>query len=159
MSQNRVGGFVFNTLSGQLMKAWALSFALLMLASLIAGCTSDMLEGESAFVDDVYVYVDGTFAADDTICNTAVVIESGEYYTCSFTLNERAKIAIELDVSTNGSNIDLITMDDLNFEEWKEGDAYYYKKDLSEFDTYGGTYDPDGTLDKGDYVVVVSNRD
>jgi hypothetical protein len=129
-----------------------------MLASPIAGCTSDMPEGESAFVDDVYVYVDGTFA-DETICNTAVVIESGEYYTCYFTLNERAKIAIELDVSTNGSDVDLITMDDLNFEEWKDGDAHYYKVDLSDFETYGGTYDPDGTLDKGDYVVVVSNLD
>ena len=100
-------------------------------------------------MDDVYVYVDGTFA-DETICNTAVVIESGEYYTCYFTLNERAKIAIELDVSTNGSDVDLITMDDLNFEEWKDAMA------MMSIPMFNAGYaDKDGNL----RINFISNND
>ena len=108
-------------------------------------------------MDDIHVYIDSY--SDETLCNTAVVVKSGHYYSCSFTLNDPAKIAIELDVSTTGSNVDLITVDDLNFEAWENGDEYYRKVDLSDFETYGGTYNPDGSLDKGEYFVIVSNWD
>ena len=132
------------------------SLALVVFLSFLSGFISSE-NNESAYVDDIRVYVDNYW--DESICNTAVVVKSESYYTCSFTLDDPAKIAIELGVSNTGSKVDLITVDDLNFEAWENGDEYYYKVDLSDFETYGGSYNPDGSLDKGEYFVIISNLD
>ena len=125
------------------------------MTSALAGCTE---AGESAFVDDIHVYIDGgTWGSDEEICDTAIVLEAGEYFSCPFTLNRDAVLMIELDVKDTSAMVDLITMDDINYEQWKDGGAYYYKEGISDFETYGGTYGGDGSLGEGTYYVVVAN--
>ena len=86
-----------------------------MMTSALAGCTE---AGESAFVDDIHVYIDGgTWGSDEEICDTAIVLEAGEHFYCPFTLNEDAVIMIELDVKDTSAMVDLITMDDINYED------------------------------------------
>lgn len=123
--------------------------------TITSGCLDD---GDPAYVDDIHVYIDGgTWGSDETICDTAIVLEHGEYYSCFFTLNSEAVIWIELEVKNPGPKVDLITMDDINYQDWKDGDAYYYKESITDFETHGGTYGGDGTLGEGSYYVVVAN--
>jgi len=127
---------------------------LIMMTSTLAGCTGD---GESAFVDDIHVYIDGGIWGDEELCNTAIVLEDGEYYTCYFTLNRDAVLMIELEVKNTSAMVDLITMDEINFQDWKDGGAYYYMEGIADFETYGGTYGEGGSLGEGTYYVVVAN--
>ena len=71
--------------------------------------------------------------SDETICDTAIVLEHGEYYSCFFTLNSEAVIWIELEVKNPGPKVDLITMDDINYQDWKDGGAYYYKESTDRY--------------------------
>ena len=131
---------------------------LIMITATLAGCTDLEPDGEASYVDDIHVYIDGgTWGSDEEICNTAIVLEAGEYYACPFTANTDVVLMIELDVKDTSPMVDLITMDDLNYEAWKDGDAYYYKEGLSDFETHGGTYGGDGSLGEGTYYVVVAN--
>ena len=131
------------------------ALALILVTVSLSGCAGD--DGPSAYVDEVHVFIDGTFS-DETICQQAVVIESGSYYACTFTLNSDAWIGIDLVIASGSPAVDLITMDDLNFNQWEDGDAHYYLENVSDFGTNGGSYSSDGNLEAGDYVVVVSNR-
>jgi hypothetical protein len=127
---------------------------LLTICTVLSGCTGD--DGPSAYIDEIYVYVDGTLS-DETICSGAVVVKSGTYYVCTFTLNSDAWIGIELEVASGSPSVDLITMDELNFDAWEDDDEYYYIVSASDFATSGGSYSSDGNLDAGEWVVVVYN--
>ncbi len=127
---------------------------LIMITATLAGCTDD---GEASYVDDIHVYIDGGWGSDVELCNTATVLEYGEYYACHFDAYDGDVLMIELDVKDTSPMVDLITMDDLNFEAWKDGGAYYYLEGVSDFETHGGTYGGDGSLSEGTYYVVVAN--
>ena len=108
-------------------------------------------------MDEIHVYVDGVFS-DQTLCDTALVIDPGEFYKCNFSLNDDAKVVIVLDVSNEGTYVDLITMDNMNYEEWLKEEAFYAKENRTDYKTYGGTYGTDSYLSENqEYYVVVSN--
>ena len=91
---------------------------LVLFAASLSGC-SGTDDGPSAYLDEVHIYVDGSFS-DETLCQEALVLSSGEYYGCSFTLTADAWLGIELDVASGSPSVDLITMSDLNFQKWED---------------------------------------
>ena len=136
------------------MKASALTLSLILILVPLAGCSGD--DGPSAYVDDVHIFVDGTFS-DETVCQESIVLSSGERYECTFTLNSDAWLGIELDVASGSPLVDLITMSDINYQKWKNGEEYYYLVDISDFGTSGGSYSSNADVDAGDWVVVIVN--
>ena len=110
---------------------------IMITAATLAGCTDLEPDGEASYVDDIHVYIDGsTWGSDEEICNTAIVLKAGEYYACPFTINTDVVLMIELDVKDTSPMVDLITMDDLNYEAWKDGDAYYKERSFRLRDTW-----------------------
>ena len=136
------------------MKANALALSLILILVPLAGCSGD--DGPSAYVDDLHIFVDGTLS-DETICKESIVLASGEHYVCTFTLNSDAWLGIELDVASGSPLVDLITMSDINYEKWENGEEYYYLVDISDFGTSGGSYSSNADVAAGDWVVVVEN--
>lgn len=133
--------------------------ALLLIASALAGCTGETeaeWRGPDSNVDDAYVYVDG-WTSDDTLCQTAVVLKGGEMYVCTFTLTAEEYIVVELDVASGSDPVDLITMNDINYQKWEDGEAYYYLEDWTDFETFGGQYGKDILMPEGDWNVVFYN--
>ena len=128
---------------------------LLLISPAIAGCAEES-RGPDSNLDNAHVYVDG-WTSDDTLCQTAVVLKGDEMYTCSFTLNAEEYIVVELDVASGSDPVDLITMDDINFQKWEDGEAYYYLEDWTDFETTGGTYGKDILMGEGDWIVVFYN--
>ena len=126
-----------------------------LFAASLSGC-SGTDDGPSAYIDEVHIYVDGSFS-DETLCQEALVLSSGEYYACGFTLTADAWLGIELEVASGSPSVDLITMSDLNFQKWEDGEEYYYLPDISDFATSGGSYSSNGNVEAGDYVMVVAN--
>ena len=133
--------------------------ALLLICPALAGCTDAVEEtivGADSNVDDVHIWQDG-WTTDTTICQTSVVLEGGESYVCTFAFSDDDWFVIDLDVNTLTDQVDLITMDDINYEKWKNGEAYYHYPDWSDFGTYGGQYGKNVEAPQGDWVVVVVN--
>jgi len=129
--------------------------ALIMIITSLAGCTEES-RGSNSNVDSVHVYVDG-WSDDDTLCQTAIVLKGGERYICTFTLNDEEYIVVEFDVDSGSDPVDLITMDDINFQKWKDGEEYYYLEDWTDFTTFGGQYGKDLLMPEGDWNVVLFN--
>ena len=135
----------------------ALFLTLMMMTVFLAGCTEDdTVELPSAYIDNTHIYIDGSFS-DETICQDSLVISGGEYYTCTFTLNSDAWLGIELQIASGSPSVDLITMSELNFQSWENGDEYYYLVDITDFKTSGGSYSSNGDVEAGNYVMVISN--
>ena len=132
---------------------------LLLITPALAGCTEeieDSLRGPDSNVDNAHVYVDG-WTSDDTLCQTATVLKGGEIYVCTFSLTAEEYIVVELDVASGSDPVDLITMDEINYQKWEDGDAYYYLEDWTDFETYGGQYGKDLLMPEGDWKVVFYN--
>ena len=134
--------------------------ALLLIASALAGCAEETeaeWRGPDSYVDDAHVYIDGWGSDDDTVCQTATVLEGGQMYVCTFSLTAEEYIVVELDVASGSDPVDLITMDDINYQKWEDGDAYYYLEDWTDFETFGGQYGKDILMPEGDWNVVFYN--
>ena len=137
------------------MKILAPLVVLLLTAPALAGCT-EAIEGPKSNVDEIHIWQDN-WGADATICQTSVVLEGGERYVCTFTLNDDGCFVIDLDVDTSTDQVDLITMDDINYQKWQDGDEYYYSPDWTDFETFGGQYGKNVEAPAGDWVVLVVN--
>ena len=127
-----------------------------MMTTSLAGCTEEGSQGPNSNVDNAHVYIDG-WSSDDTLCQTAIVLTDGEFYHCTFTLNAEEYIVVELDVDSGSDSVDLITMNDINFQKWKDKEDYYYLEDWTDFTTFGGQYGKDVLMPEGDWNVVVWN--
>ena len=128
---------------------------LMLISPALAGCTEEEV-GPDSNVENFHVYVDG-WTSDDTICQTAIFVEGGQMYVCSFSLPAEEYIVVELEIVSGSDPIDLITMDDLNLEKWKDDDSYYYLEDWTDFGTYSGEYGKDILMPEGDWNVVIYN--
>ena len=130
--------------------------ALIMMTAALSGCTEEGSQGPNSNVDNVHAYIDG-WSSDDTLCQTAVVLKDDEFYYCTFTLDAEEYIVVELDVDSGSDPVDLITMDDINFQKWEDKEDYYYLEDWTDFTTFGGQYGKDVLMPEGDWNVVVWN--
>ena len=128
---------------------------LLLIGPALAGCTEE-LEGPKSNVDNIHIWQDN-WGDDTTICQTSVVLEGGEMYVCTFTFSDDDWFVIDLDVDTSTDQVDLITMDDINYQKWQDGEEYYYSTTWSDFETHGGQYGKNVEAPAGDWVVVVVN--
>ncbi len=137
------------------MKRYMSLMVLLLFSSAIAGCTEES-RGPDSNIDNAHVYVQGQ-TSDETICKQSIVLKGGEMYTCTFTTYQDEYIVIELDVASGSDPIDLITMDDINYQKWENGDAYYSMQSRTDLDTTGGTYGEDTVLEEGDWIIVFYN--
>jgi hypothetical protein len=66
-------------------------------------------------------------------------------------------VVIDLDVNTDFDPVDLITMSDINYQKYQDGEEYYYLEDWTDFGTFGGQYGKDVEFPEGDWVVLVLN--
>ena len=132
---------------------------LMMMMTVFSGCTESLEEGlfgPDSNVDEIHVWQDG-WTSDTTICQQAIVLEGGEGYTCTFSLSEDDWIVIDLDINTATDQVDLITMDEINYQKYQDGEDYYYLEDWTDFETFGGQYGKDVEFPQGDWVVLVTN--
>ena len=83
-------------------------------------------------------------------------IDEDQYLGLEWTIDSAATIRIVLD-RQEGPNIDLYTMTPVNYEKWKECDAFVYISQLSDPDTAGASLEL--TVDSGTYVTVIDNSD
>jgi len=88
-------------------------------------------------------------------------VDEDEYIKLTWTIESPANIKIKLD-KLDGPNIDLYTMSELNFEDYKscaeDGDgSFNYYSDLSDPNT--ANTDIEVTVDSGTYVTVIDNTD
>tara|TARA_Y100000739_G_C20318424_1_gene333202 strand:- start:32 stop:460 length:429 start_codon:yes stop_codon:yes gene_type:complete len=132
---------------------------ILMILVPFTGCTESLEEslvGPDSNVDEVHVWQDG-WTSDTTICQQAIVLEGGDAYTCTFSLSDDDWIVIDLDVNTATDPVDLITMDEINYQQYQDGEAYYYLEQWTDFETFGGQYGKDVEFPQGDWVVLIVN--
>ena len=127
--------------------------ALIMITTSLSGCTGESQANSN--VENVHVYIDGS--SDISMCQTAVVLKDDEFYYCTFTLDAEEYIVVELDVDSGSDPVDLITMDDINFQKWEDMEDYYYLEDWTDFTTFGGQYGKDVLMPEGDWNIVVWN--
>ena len=137
---------------------------LLISSTCLSGCLEDAIDdaiddaaGPDSYVDEIHVWQDG-WTSDSTICETSVVLTGGEWYVCSFELNEDNYFVIDLDVQSSTDRVDLITMDDINYEKWENDEDFYYYEDWTDFGTYGGQYGKNVEAPAGQWFVVVFNQ-
>ena len=64
-------------------------------------------------------------------------------YVCQFSLPSDDWIVIDLDVDSTTDPVDLITMSDLNYQKYEDGQDYVYLGDWTDFGTYGSQYGKD----------------
>ena len=135
----------------------------LSITAALAGCTAPLGEsfgeeykGANSNVDNIHVWQDG-WTTDTTLCQTSIVLKGGESYVCTFTLNSDDWIVIDLDVDNESDTVDLITMDDLNYQKYQDGEEYYHLEDWTDFWTWGGQYGKNVEFPQGDWVVLVVN--
>ncbi len=83
-------------------------------------------------------------------------IDEDQYLGLEWTIDSAATIRIVLD-RQEGPNIDLYTMTPVNYEKWKECEAFVYISQLSDPDTAGASLEL--TVDSGTYVTVIDNSD
>ena len=127
--------------------------ALIMITTSLSGCTGESQANSN--VENVHVYIDGS--SDISMCQTAVVLKDDEFYYCTFTLDAEEYIVVELDVDSGSDPVDLITMDDINFQKWEDMEDYYYLEDWTDFTTFGGQYGKEVLMPEGDWNIVVWN--
>ena len=136
-----------------------ITMMILMVLIPLSGCTESLEEslvGPDSNVDEVHVWQDG-WTSDTTICQQAIVLEGGDAYTCTFSLSDDDWIVIDLDVNTATDPVDLITMDEINYQQYQDGEAYYYLEQWTDFETFGGQYGKDVEFPQGDWVVLIVN--
>jgi hypothetical protein len=132
---------------------------ILIIMTVFAGCIESLEEsstGPKSHVDDAHIWQDG-WVSDSTMCRESVVLDAGDAYTCSFTFNSDDWVVIDLDVNTDFDPVDLITMSDINYQKYQDGEEYYYLEDWTDFGTFGGQYGKDVEFPEGDWVVLVLN--
>ncbi len=79
-------------------------------------------------------------------------------YLCQFSLPSDDWIVIDLDVDSTTDPVDLITMSDLNYQKYEDGQEYVYLEDWSDFGTYGSQYGKNIEFPGGDWYVLVVNN-
>ena len=127
--------------------------ALIMITTSLSGCTE--AQGRNSNVENFHLYIDGS--SDISMCQTTVVLKDDEFYYCTFTLDAEEYIVVELDVDSDSDPVDLITMDDINYQKWVDMEDYYYLEDWTDFTTFGGQYGKDVLMPEGDWNIVVWN--
>ena len=127
--------------------------ALIMITTSLSGCTE--AQGRNSNVENFHLYIDGS--SDISMWQTAVVLKDDEFYYCTFTLDAEEYIVVELDVDSDSDPVDLITMDDINYQKWVDMEDYYYLEDWTDFTTFGGQYGKDVLMPEGDWNIVVWN--
>ena len=90
-----------------------------------------------------------------------VFVDEDEHIKLTWTIESPANIKINLE-KLDGPNIDLYTMSELNYEDYKscaeDGDgSFNYYSDLSDPNTAGTNIEV--TVDSGTYVTVIDNTD
>ena len=133
---------------------------ILIVSTALSGCLGSLTgsddNGPDSYVDDIHVWQDG-WVSDSTICREAVVLDKGETYICSFSLNDDDWVVIDLDVSTDSQSVDLITMSDINYQKYQDGEEYYYLEDWTDFGTYGGQYGKNVEFPQGEWYILIVN--
>jgi|TARA_B110000438_G_scaffold119230_1_gene116336 hypothetical protein len=136
------------------------SFIVILLTCVgLSGCTEaleDSMRGPDSNVENIHVYVDG-WTGDDTLCQTAMFLKGNEMYSCTFTLNDDSYIVVDLEIAHDSDNVDLITLDNINYEKWQDGESYYSLEDWTDYETYGGEYGKDLLMPEGEWIVVIFN--
>ena len=132
---------------------------LILTSAALSGCTEaieDSMRGADSNVEGIHVYVDG-WTSDDTICQTATFLKGGESYECTFTLNDDAYIVVDLEIASDSDPVDLITVDNINYQKWSDGESYYALEDWTDYETYGGQYGKDILMPEGEWYVLIYN--
>jgi hypothetical protein len=135
------------------------SMMILIMLTAFSGCLESLEEshsGPDARVDEIHVWQDG-WTSDTTLCQQAIVLEGGDSYTCTFSLNNDDWIVIDLDANTEYDRVNLMTMDEINYQKYQAGEDYYYLEDWTDFETFGGQYGKNVEFPQGDWVVLVLN--
>jgi hypothetical protein len=132
---------------------------ILIMLTAFSGCTESIEEslmGPDSNVDEIHIWQDG-WTSDDTICSESIILEGGEYFICTFSLTENDYIVIDLDVNTATDMVDLITMSELNYQKYQDGEEYYVLEQWTDYQTFGGQYGKDVEFPEGEWVVLVVN--
>jgi hypothetical protein len=76
---------------------------------------------------------------------------------CSFSLPNDDWVVIDLEVDNSTDPVDLITLSDLNYQKWQDGEEYVFLEDWTEFQTFGAQYGKDIEFPGGDWFILVIN--
>jgi len=117
---------------------------------------ANSIASEPAYDVSITIGAEPQWGSRQIACDsTESVIDPGEYYACSFGLNDDGELDISVDVG-NGASVDIYTMTESNYYNWVRGDNFDYFYSLSS--TNINSEYLVGNLDGGqDYVVVVVN--
>ena len=128
---------------------------LLLFSSGISGCLEES-RGPDSHIDESHIYIREN-GVHTTLCEQSIVLMGGEAYTCTFTTTRDLHVIIYVDISSDSDPIDLITMDDMNYQKWQDGEGYYSIESHTDLGTSGGNYGEDTALPDGDWNVVFHN--
>lgn len=81
-------------------------------------------------------------------------IQEDQYIRWAIDIDEAATIDYTVNV-VDGSNIDVVLMDDTSLDEFKNGQEYRYYPDVSAMDTSYASRE--GRVDAGNYLIIIDN--
>ena len=71
----------------------------------------------------------------EEMCKAETILEEGSYYDCAFKLlTDEVSIWWDFEYKDGTSNVDIFFMDDLNFNQYEEGNAFVVVSQLSRED-------------------------
>jgi hypothetical protein len=100
--------------------------------------------------------VEDTINPEQELFDDTVFIDEDEHIKLTWTIDSVRVIRINLEL-LDGPNIDLYTMSELNYADYKECNAFNYIVKLSDPNT--SNVDIEVTVDEGTYVTVLDNTD
>ncbi len=100
--------------------------------------------------------VEDTINPEQELFDDTVFIDEDEHIKLTWTIDSVRVIRINLGL-LDGPNIDLYTMSEINYESYKDCEAFNYIQQLSDPNT--SNVDIEVTVDEGTYVTVLDNTD
>ena len=116
---------------------------LIFLSASFAGCTGDEEENCDTITD-----------------STETVIDEDQYFTQEFGVGVVSLQYTFERKDSEGHEIDVYLLDEMNFQQYENGNSFVYLVDFSEPATTKTMFGKDGNLDEGDeYFLVIDNTD
>jgi hypothetical protein len=100
--------------------------------------------------------VEDTINPEQELFDDTIFIDEDEHIKLKWTIDSPMVIRINLEL-LDGPNIDVYTMTELNYEDYKDCNSFNYIVQLSDPDTSNTKIET--TVDSGTYVTVLDNTD
>ena len=94
--------------------------------------------------------------SDDTKVSETIFVAEDDWRAWSVECFNSCNLELSVELNS-GPNVDVYVMTESNFDSYKNCDSFYYLEEFSMTDTNGFT--ASGTIENGDYVVVIDNTD